>query len=176
MSFLSATIALPAKLNQAPTAFGRGAPPPDGKGNPPTEYFVHGDQSAYDLPCNQHDPCYQTCVPMAGLSDADREQAWEAAWHSCNSNQHSEMLDVCARAYPATCPYRATLFGADIGPDLVKCAKYFDEKLACTVLADVYFRGVESHYDPGSVVETLLSGQPSGLTRFKQRQTDYCAQ
>jgi hypothetical protein len=173
---LAEIIALPATLNQAPTAFGRGAPPPNGIGNPPTEYFVHGDQSAYDLPCNHHDPCYQTCVPVAGLADADREQAWETAWHACNNEQHREMLDVCARAYPATCPYRVTLLGVDVGPDPIKCLKYFDEKLFCTLFADVYLKGVESQYDPGSLEETVLKGQPSGLTRFKQRQTDYCAQ
>jgi hypothetical protein len=166
---------VPALLNQAPTAFGHGASPPDGIGNPPTEYFVHGDQSAYDLPCNRHDPCYQTCVPVNGVSDADRQQAWEPAWHACNNQQHREMLDVCARAYPATCPYRVTVFGVDIGPDPVICPRYFEERATCTLFANVYLKGVESQYPPGGLVETLLGGQPSGFTRFQQRQTDYCA-
>jgi len=166
---------VPARLNQAPTAFGHGASPTDGIGNPPTEYFVHGDQSAYGLPCNRHDPCYQTCVPVNGVSDADRQQAWEPAWHACNNQQHREMLDVCARAYPATCPYRVIVFGVDIGPDPVVCPRYFEERATCTLFANVYLKGVESQYPPGGLVETLLGGQPSGFTRFQQRQTDYCA-
>jgi K319L-like, PKD domain/Glucodextranase, domain B len=150
--------AIPAKLNQAPTTFGHGAPPPDGIGNHPIEYFVHGDKSAYDVPCNRHDPCYQTCVPVAGLSDTDREQAWENAWHACNERQHREMLDVCAKkAYPPTCPFT--------GLEVVKCPKYFDEKLVCTILADAYFKGVETKHIPNS-----------GLERFIERQRDYCAQ
>ena len=166
---LAIEIAIPATLNQAATAFGHGAPPPDGTGNPPTEFFVHGDRSAYDVPCNRHDPCYQTCVSVP--LGTDPEPAWESAWHSCNDKQHREMLDVCARAYPATCPYR--VLGL---PDPIKCPKYFDEKLVCTLLAEVYYQGVQSHYAPGSLQETVLDGQPSGLTRFKQRQMDYCAQ
>jgi K319L-like, PKD domain/Glucodextranase, domain B len=150
--------AIPAKFNQAPTTFGHGAPPPDGIANHPIEYFVHGDRSAYDVPCNHHDVCYQTCVPVAGLSDADREQAWEYAWHACNERQHREMLDVCATAYPSTCPFT--------GLEIVKCVKYFDEKLVCTMLANTYFSfGVETKHVPNS-----------GLERFIERQRDYCAQ
>jgi len=172
--YLLVAAAVPAQFNQAPTALGHGAPPPDGKGNPPDEYFVHGDQSAYDLPCNHHDPCYQTCVDVSDLNpndpnyDDEREQRWENAWHACNDRQHREMLDICATAYPATCPYT--------GLNAIKCLKYFDEKLVCTIFTDVYYLGVQSHYAPGSPKETLLNSQPSGLTRFKQRQMDYCAQ
>jgi hypothetical protein len=153
--------AIPAKYNQAPTAFGHGAAPPDGTGNPPTEYFVHGDQSAYSLPCNRHDPCYQTCVFVP--PGTDPEYAWENAWHACNERQHREMRDVCARAYPATCPYK--ILNTNIA-DPIKCARYFNEKLVCTMLAEAYFKGVE----------TVNLGNPSGFERFKQRQMDYCAQ
>lgn len=153
--------AIPAKYNVAPTAFGHGAPPPTGIGNPPEEYFVHGDQSAYDLPCNHHDPCYQTCVFVP--PGTDPEYAWENAWHACNDRQHRAMLDVCAKAYPAKCPY--TILNT-IVPDPVICPRYYDEKLVCTLLADIYFQGVE----------TKTVGNPSGLERFKQRQMDYCAQ
>jgi len=165
--FVALLGAIPAIFNQAPTAFGHGAPPPDGISNHPTEYFVHGDQSAFDLACNHHDPCYQTCVDVTGKSDSEREQAWETAWHTCNEQQHQEMRDVCARAYPAACPFT--------GLEIFKCPKYFDERLVCGILADVYFKGVESHYEPGSLLDSLTGGQPSGLTRFKQRQMDYCA-
>ena len=167
LPFEALLVAIPAKFNQAPTAFGHGAPPPDGISNHPTEYFVHGDQSAFDLACNHHDPCYQTCVDVTGKSDSEREQAWETAWHHCNEQQHQEMRDVCARAYPAACPFT--------GLEIFKCPKYFDERLVCGILAEVYFKGVESHYEPGSLLDSLTGGQPSGLTRFKQRQMDYCA-
>jgi hypothetical protein len=144
---------IPAHANVASTAFGQGGGPPDGFGNPPEEYFVYGQQSRFDLPCNHHDVCYQTCVPVAGLSDAEREQAWEDAWHRCNLGQRREMIDVCTRAYPAWCPF--TILGL---PDPIRCPAWLAEKTTCSVLADTYFLGVEF----------------GGLPRFKQRQADYC--
>lgn len=139
---------VPALVNVAPTAFGKGA-------NPPEEHFVHGRYSAFDLPCNRHDVCYQTCVRVTGLSDADREQAWTHAWHTCNLRQNLEMFDVCSRAYPATCPF--TILGI---PDPVKCVRWLQEKIACSQLARAYFLGVETG---------------AGFERFKERQMDYCA-
>src|SRR2546426_2188952 len=134
---------IPELVNVASTAFGKGA-------TPPAEHFVHGRQSAVDLPCNHHDVCYQTCVRVTGLSDADREQAWRDRWQTCNLRQNLEMLDVCSRAYPATCLF-----------DPVKCplARWLQEKIACTELAAAYFLGVETN---------------KGFERFKQRQVDYC--
>lgn len=141
-------LGVPAQHNQAPTAFGRGLQPPE-------EYFVHGDGSAYDVPCNHHDACYQTCVFVP--PGTDPEQALESAWHACNLRQRREMLDVCERAYPATCPYT--------GLEVVKCPAFFWERISCSALANAYFLGVE----------TVNLGNPSGLERFKQRQMDYCA-
>ena len=141
---------IPELVNVASTAFGKGA-------TPPAEHFVHGRQSAFDLPCNHHDVCYQTCVRVSGLSDADREQAWRDRWQTCNLRQEHEMLDVCSRAYPATCPF--TVFGTSI-PDPVKCARWLQEKIACAELAGAYFIGVATD---------------AGFERFKQRQADYCA-
>jgi Glucodextranase, domain B/K319L-like, PKD domain len=152
---------IPALENGAPTAFGQGGGPPTGFGNPPEEYFVHGLQSRFDLPCNHHDVCYQTCVPVAGLSVAEREQAWEDAWHQCNLRQFREMSDVCSRAYPARCPY--TIGGI---PDPVRCALWLAEKTTCSALASAYLLGVESTSNP--------LGGVSGQERFQQRQADYC--
>jgi len=45
------------RLEGSSTAFGIGDVPP-------SEYFVHGQQSAYSLPCNAHDVCYQTINGM----------------------------------------------------------------------------------------------------------------
>jgi hypothetical protein len=170
---LGRAAAIPANSNQASTAFGQGAPPPTGIGNTPAEYFIHGFESTAKVPCNRHDTCYQTCVPR-GASDAEAEAAWKSAWHECNARQKREMLDVCNRAYPARCPFRITVLGADL-PDPTKCPRYSHEKETCTILANVYYQGVESEYAPGSFLENQLGGQPSGFTRFKQRQADYCA-
>jgi len=150
---------VPELVNVASTAFGKGA-------TPPAEHFVHGRQSAFALPCNHHDVCYQTCVRVTGSSDADREQTWKEAWHTCNQTQYREMLGVCNRAYPATCPF--TLFGTNI-PDPVKCARWFQEKIACSELATAYFLAVETDSVLG--IET----PNSGFERFKERQMDYCA-
>jgi hypothetical protein len=169
---LGRAAAIPANSNQAPTAFGQGAPPPTGFGNTPSEHFIHGFKSTHDVPCNRHDTCYQTCVPR-GASDAETEQAWKGVWHECNARQKREILDVCNRAYPARCPFRITVLGRDL-PDPTKCPRYFHEKETCAILANVYFQGVESEYAPGSFLENQLGGQPSGFTRFRQRQGDYC--
>jgi hypothetical protein len=140
---------VPAFANVAPTAFGKGASPPE-------EHFVHGRQSAFALPCNRHDVCYQTCVDVRGKSDAEREAAWKDAWTSCNVQQNLEMFDVCSRAYPATCPF--TLADTNI-PDPFMCGRWLQEKIACAELAMAYFDGVQGF----------------GYERFKERQVDYCA-
>ncbi len=137
----------------ASTNFGEGT-------KPPQEYFVHGLQSAFDLPCNNHDVCYETCVRVDGLSDADREQAWETAWHACNSAMRDESRAVCRRAYPGVCQIPNILCALRGG-----CVAFLQEKAACFAAAEAYFAGIK----------TVNVGNPSGLERFKQRQTDYCA-
>jgi hypothetical protein len=143
----AALAGIPAVANVAPTAFGHGA-------NPPEEHFVHGRESAFLVPCNRHDVCYQTCVRVT--SEVTRDQEWEAAWHACNDAQYVRMLDVCGTAYPATCPF--TLVGGI--PDPIRCLRWAQEKTTCAALAEIYWRAVESE---------------GGLTRSRQRQVDYCA-
>jgi hypothetical protein len=67
-----------AKQNQAPTAFGAGT-------QPPSEYLVFGQSSAFPLPCNKHDVCYQT----VGSSRT-----------TCDSDFLAAMREVCKAAYP----------------------------------------------------------------------------
>lgn len=155
LRFVGLIIAPPVQFNTGPTAFGRGA-------NPPTEYFVHGLQSAHDLPCNRHDTCYQTCVRVTGLSALERDQAWEAEWRRCNQRQFDAMRTVCRNAYPEKCPY--TVLGL---PDPFRCPLWASEKTTCYALAQGYFAAVGS-------VDSPLPGGISGFDRFKQRQMDYC--
>jgi len=127
-------------FNAAPTDFGKGGIPPD-------EHFVHGLKSAYNLPCNNHDLCYQTCVPVA-----EREEAW----HACNVTQANHMWDVCRQAYPDKCPF--TIGNTKI-KDPVKCPQWLLEKTSCYGAASFYTKGVESD---------------KGFERFVLRQEHYC--
>ncbi|HYA37664.1 MAG TPA: PKD domain-containing protein [Candidatus Methylomirabilis sp.] len=127
------------ELNVAPTDFGKGT-------QPPGEYFIHGLQSTYDLPCNHHDVCYQTCWP-AGTD-------LESKWHDCNYNQFQEMLAVCRQAYPATCPSMIPGYP-------LTCVTWLLRKAECTDTAGAYWASVETK---------------KGWERFQQRQLDYCAQ
>lgn len=118
---------------------------------PPSEHFVHGLKSQFNRPCNNHDVCYQTCVDVTGLSEAEREERWRAAWHACNAQQYDATLDVCRRAYPGLCS----------GPCFpAACGVYLDEKRRCFNRALFYFAGVETS---------------AGFDRFRERQAHYCA-
>ena len=100
---------------------------------------------------------------VTGLSDLEREQAWEAAWRSCNQRQHDAMRNVCRRAYPTACPFTIPVLGV---PDPVRCPLWVAEKAMCLNAAQGYFAAVSTVSAPVGV---------SGLERFKQRQMDYCA-
>lgn len=97
--------------NLAPTAFGKGTVPP-------TEYFVHGRRPADDLPCNNHDVCYQT-------KGSVRE--------TCDQNFYAEMRDVCKKAYPAQTVLYYTLHPA-----------YKNEQDNCYNWAASYYQAVKS--------------------------------
>jgi len=117
---------------------------------------VHGLRSAYDLPCNNHDVCYQTCVPVAGLSAAQIDEAWRLAFHRCNEEQRSEAQEVCRTAYPnAICPSSPSLACVAAGG----CTKYLQERATCFANAGVVFKILEAY----------------GFKRFSERQSDYCA-
>jgi hypothetical protein len=76
---------------------------------------------AFDLPCNQHDICYQTC--HKGDLTLARAQ--------CDSQLLSDAQRVCNRAYPPACPY-----------DFITCNKvggYFDQRAQCLSYATDYY-------------------------------------
>jgi hypothetical protein len=82
---------------------------------------LHGLAPRNNLPCNNHDVCYQTC----GANKV-----------ACDDAMHKEMLAVCRSAYPEeTCPYQ---------PNLLKCTQWRDERARCYANADKYRLGLRS--------------------------------
>lgn len=75
--------------------------------------------AAFNLPCNQHDICYQTC---------------RSAQDSCDRGMHSDMDTVCTAAFPSGCPYS--------GREIVKCPDYFIARGSCFSSSDIYYRGL----------------------------------
>jgi hypothetical protein len=68
-----------------------------------------------DYPCNHHDICYQDC---------------KSNKLSCDATIRTEMLAVCAKAYPTdTCPYS--------GLGILKCPGYFFERAYCRDAANL---------------------------------------
>jgi hypothetical protein len=77
--------------------------------------------AALNLPCNQHDICYQTCGSTQG---------------TCDTGMHNGMNAVCNAAYPtSTCPYS--------GLEILKCPFYFTERSDCFQLSDLYKFGLD---------------------------------
>jgi hypothetical protein len=69
----------------------------------------------------------------------------------CDGEMYERMLSVCTEAYPeGTCPYM---------PDLATCAQWRREKDRCFNWAERYKNGL---------------GSPPALTRFNQRQDEFC--
>jgi hypothetical protein len=92
-----------------------------GKDSRSEESHPHGMPSMYDLPCNHHDICYQTC-------GADRV--------ACDDAMYTRMVNVCRAAYPeAICPY---------GGNVVTCALWRKERDACMNWALSYRVGLRS--------------------------------
>jgi hypothetical protein len=95
------------KLGRRSTAFG--------KDTSTTDFDPHGVAPRDDLPCNQHDVCYQTC-------GADKV--------ACDDAMFDEMQAVCRAAYPeSTCPYL---------PNLVQCNVWKAERDRCHAWARRY--------------------------------------
>ena len=117
-------------LNQAPTAFGN----PVG--------IIANASAAGPQPCNQHDICYQTCAtPGASLS---------ATRQVCDAGMKSRMDNVCAAAYPSTCP-------ASLGA--LQCVDYFLQRTDCYTYSAGYW--------------TTLRGA-GFFAAYKARQEQYC--
>jgi hypothetical protein len=81
---------------------------------------------ALNLPCNQHDICYQTCQ----TGDPAVAQGF------CDNGLLSAARSVCQAAYPAMCPY-----------DFVTCNQiggYYDQQNACLGYAQTYYSAVRA--------------------------------
>lgn len=100
------------ELGRTSTRFGR----PQGEGD---TGVLRPGEVVEDLPCNNHDICYQTC-------GADKTQ--------CDEQMYEDMLEVCRGAYPeATCP----LDDDDV------CDDWEDEKSDCNWQAWKYKKGLD---------------------------------
>jgi hypothetical protein len=74
-----------------------------------------------DLPCNQHDVCYQTC----GASKL-----------ACDAAMFDHTQRVCRDAYPeTTCPY---------APDFAQCSAWKREREECFAWSRRYRAGLSS--------------------------------
>jgi len=137
-----------------PVEFGSGYLAPEGQIDTRNDAFVHGLElkPADPLGCNIHDTCYQTCVPQG-------EPARENTWKACNQQQFNNHIRECRRVYPASCPFKITVFGRKVN-DPVKCPLWFREKVLCTDIAGIYFFGVSTK---------------KGKEIYLERQNDYCA-
>jgi hypothetical protein len=98
--------------NAVSTAFGSGNAPPE-------EFYIHGNRPARTLPCNLHDQCYQTAGSVQDVCDFVEMYIGTSA--------------VCARAYPAECPYE--------GLEVVFCPDWLIEKALCYDAVFIYYLG-----------------------------------
>ena len=90
------------------------------------DFFVHGLKPRASFGCNNHDLCYQTCVPP---------EERDAHFRNCNENQEQEHKNMCRSAYPS-CPYT--------GFDSWKCIGWLAEKGTCFSIANIVRLGVGS--------------------------------
>ena len=104
-------------MAQAPTAFGL----PIGGGTVPVPVSGIGN-----LPCNQHDLCYQTCAPGGSAQTS-------AARAACDDGMEARMDAVCEAAFPSTCP---SSFGT------LQCAAYQLQRLDCFAYSGIYRSGL----------------------------------
>jgi hypothetical protein len=81
---------------------------------------LHGVAPRKDLPCNNHDVCYQTC----GASKLQ-----------CDNAMFKDMQAVCESAYADPCPY---------APNALKCLQWRDERARCFAKARDYRVGLDS--------------------------------
>ena len=101
--------------------------------------------AALNLPCNQHDICYQTCKSVQA---------------TCDTGMQNGMNAVCNAAYPsATCPYSGleALAKCIIG-DPINFRTYFGERADCATFSSLYKAGLDKF----------------GSSAWKERQTQFC--
>lgn len=101
--------------------------------------------AALNLPCNQHDICYQTCKSVQA---------------TCDTGMLNGMNAVCNAAYPsATCPYSGleALAKCIIG-DPINFRTYFGERADCATFSGLYKSGLDKF----------------GSNAWKERQTQFC--
>ena len=117
-------------LNQAPTAFGQNLG------------IIGNAAQAGPLPCNQHDICYQTCA-APGVDMASSRAV-------CDDAMRTRMDQVCAAAYPPSCP---------AGFNLEKCTDYFTQSADCYYNSEKYWQVLKA---------------AGFFAAYKERQEQYC--
>jgi hypothetical protein len=97
-----------------------------------------------DLPCNNHDICYQTC----GSDKAE-----------CDDKMYDGMIAVCQKAYPGMkCPHIDVTCLLLPAKCTVVCALWYDEKMRCHKVAWEYKVGLATF----------------GQSAYDERQEQYC--
>ena len=125
----------------------------------PDEFFVYGLKSDFPKGCNEHDVCYQTCVPPEQRA---------AVWRACNSQMYEDDKEICRKAYPKNteCPYT--------GLEIWKCpawrTQWLYEKEYCFTAALKYHVGVST--GAGAVDDPLRDNL--GWGKFVLRQEQHC--
>ncbi len=78
-------------------------------------------QSQSNLPCNNHDICYQTC---------------KSTQSACDTGMYTDMTGVCNAAYPeASCPFS--------GLKWLLCGEWYEERSDCALWSSIYKLGLD---------------------------------
>ena len=78
-------------------------------------------QSQSNLPCNNHDICYQTC---------------KSTQSTCDTGMYNDMSGICNAAYPeASCPFS--------GLKWLLCGEWYEEKSDCALWSSIYKLGLD---------------------------------
>jgi len=118
------------------------------QGDEDTNELAPGE-AVENLPCNNHDICYQTC-------GADKAV--------CDQKMYEDMVAVCNKAYRPneSCPYadgrRKCWLAPQVLCGLGNCSEWYDEKFSCQRWATRYKWGLEKF----------------GGSAYEERQEQYC--
>lgn len=116
--------------NQGPTAFGS------------MIGSISSPGMSGELPCNKHDICYQSCAAPGASMSATRE--------ACDDGMKTRMDNVCAAAYPPSCPANLST---------LECVDYHLQRADCYTYSSTYW--------------SVLRGV-GFFAAFKGRQEEYC--